>query len=84
MKDMETSLTRVEIELVELAAAMTSVLAVLSVVPLFGGLFNGTVGDTPPWRPVVVSSARQENEDAWPPRTNAPFCSSSLLPCSLF
>jgi len=57
MKDMGTFLRRVEIELVELAAAMTSVLAVLAVGPLFGGLFNGTVGVTPPWRPVVVSSA---------------------------
>ena len=72
---------RVEIELAALAPMAplaSAVLVVLALCLIFRHLFNDTVGATPPWRPVVVSPARQENKDAQLPNTHAPLRSFLL------
>jgi hypothetical protein len=61
---MGTGSIRVEIELAALAAPVCAVLLVLVIGFHLRRLF--TVRATPPFRPLVVSPARQENNDAWP------------------
>jgi hypothetical protein len=70
-----------QIELAELAALASAVIAVLPVGFLCRRLFSGTVGATPLLRHAVISPARQENKDAVLPRSNAPLCSFILYCC---
>jgi hypothetical protein len=67
---MGIGLMRVEIELAALSAlaALAAVVCVLLALGMLCRPFiNGTVGATPPLRPIVVSPVRQENTDAPPP-----------------
>jgi hypothetical protein len=63
-------LIRVETEQTVLAAA---VLVVLAMGILFQRLFSGTVGSSPPLRPLEVSPERQDKKMQASPRTNAPL-----------